>query len=397
MKNRLLLLPCLLLLISILQHAPLSAQSDDSPTLCQGHYHSEAEGKAQLRRFAKTYRNQTGWEQRAANIRAGIRKGLGFETWPARTELNPIIRSKKEMDGYTVENVAFESMPGFWVTGNLYRPLGKNGPFAGILSPHGHWSKAEDYGRFREDMQMRCASMARMGAVVFAWDLVGYGESTQCEHKHPLALRIQTWSSLRALDFLLTLPDVDPKRIGVTGASGGGTQSFLLTALDDRIAVSAPVVMVSAHFFGGCVCESGLPIHKSAQHETNNVEIAALVAPKPLLLVSDGDDWTKNTPKVEYPHIRSIYKLYGATDQVEYVHLPDEKHDYGFSKRSAVYPFLAKHLKLDFLAIQDADGEIDESFVDLLPREALEVFDAEHPRPATPVIGDEAVSQLFSK
>ena len=235
MKPLLLLLSCLWLLV--LAGTPaltLRAQSPDAPTLCQGNYHSEAEGKAQLKRFAKSYRDQAGWELRAANIRTGIRKGLGYETWPTRTDLNPIIRSKKEMDGYTVENVAFESMPGFWVTGNLYRPLEKTGPFAGILSPHGHWSKAEDYGRFREDMQMRCASLARMGAVVFAWDLVGYGESDQCIHKHPLALRIQTWNSVRALDFLLTLPDVDPDRIGITGASGGGTQSFLLAALDDR-------------------------------------------------------------------------------------------------------------------------------------------------------------------
>ena len=396
MKNDLPLLSCLLLLALQAPFA-LRAQSPDSVILCQGHYHSEAEGLAQLRRFAKNYHDTTTWEARAANIRAGIRKGLKLENEPPRTDLNARIRSKKEMDGYTVENVAFESLPGFWVTGNLYRPLGKQGPFAGILSPHGHWSKPEDYGRFREDMQMRCASLARMGAVVFAWDMLGYGESDQCDHKHPQALRLQTWNSLRALDFLLSLPDVDPNRIGATGASGGGTQTFLLAALDDRIAVSVPVVMVSAHFFGGCVCESGMPIHKSAQHETNNVEIAALIAPKPLMLISDGDDWTKNTPQVEYPHIRSIYRLYGATDQVEHVHLPDEKHDYGFSKREAAYPFLAKHLKLDLNAILDSDGEIDESFVELLPRTALEVFDAAHPRPADAVMGDEAVARLLGK
>jgi dienelactone hydrolase len=277
------------------------------------------------------------------------------------------------MDGYIVENIAIESFPGFYITGNLYRPAEKEEKYAAILSPHGHWHEPDNYGRYRPDMQKRCASLARMGAIVFAYDMVGYGESNKVEHKNPIALLLQTYNSKRVLEYLISRPDVDTTRIGMTGASGGGTQTFILTAIDKRIKVSAPVVQVSAHFFGGCVCESGMPVHKSKDHQTNNVEITALCAPRPLLLVSDGADWTRNTPRVEYPYIQKVYSLYNVEHNIENVHLPLERHDYGYSKRCAAYNFLAYHLKLDANNIPYEDG-YNEDLVEILSNEELKVF-----------------------
>ena len=385
------LLPIIILFL--FSSRALYGQDVDTTMLCRGAYFTEAEGKAALEKMASTYNNRASWEKRADRIRQGIIKGSDLADLPTNTPLKPIIHSKRFYNGYTVENVAFESLPGFFVTGNLYRPSQTQSSYAGILAPHGHG----DNPRYQEYVQKRGATLARMGAVVFAYDMIGYGDADQCSHKHPRALEMQIHNSQRAIDFLLTLPGVDPKRIGVSGESGGGTQTFILTALDKRIAVAVPVVMVSAHFFGGCICESGMPIHRTKDFQTSNVEIAALAAPRPMLLVSDGKDWTKNTPEVEYPYIRNIYKLYNKESEVENVHLPTEGHDYGINKRKAAYRFLAKHLGLSLEKVSNAQGEIDEGFVTVADSSVLKVFNAEHPRPAYAVMGDEAVSKMLAK
>ena len=370
--------------ISFAQYNPLK------PNLRQGKFFTEDSAAQVLQNVALKFKDKESWEKRASLLRQGILDGAEIQELNKRKPFKAQIHSLKTFEDYTVSNVYIEGIDGIYITGNLYQPLNQKGKSAGILCPHGHGTNP----RLAEYTQQRCATLARMGAVVFAFDMNGMGEATQCDHKIDKALKINLINGTYALDFLCSLQNVDTERIGMTGESGGGTQTFMLAAIDKRIKVSAPVVMVSAYFFGGCVCESGMPVHVRATHETSNVEIAALFAPKPMLLISDGDDWTKNTPKVEFPFIQRIYSFYGATNQVENVHLAAEKHDYGISKRLAMYPFMAKYLKLDLKKVLK-NGQVDENSNKILSSTELSAFDALHPRPNNALIGNEAVMNVL--
>ncbi len=344
-----------------------------------GQFRTPEEGRKELGNILDIAKDQESWQVRRELVRGGIRDGIGFKKWPQKTKMRIVRHSRVERDGYTVENVGIETIPGYFLCGNLYLPKVAVDKMPVFLCPHGHWSKEDlhHHGRHRDEMQYRCGALARMGCGIFAYEMVGYGDSKRMGWEHrwdPQVMALQTWNSVRALDYVLELPNADRKRVGVTGASGGGTQSFLVAALDDRITLSAPCVMVSCHFFGGCRCESGLPIHVRDTHVTNNAEIAALFAPKPQLLVSNGDDWTKHTATLEYPFLRKIYQLYGKEDKVKNVHLPEEKHDYGKSKRMALYDFVAEQFKLDRKLA-------DELKVELIDPGTLFVFGKDHPAP----------------
>jgi len=360
--------------------------------LCVGHHWTEDEANLKMKEFAASWNDLESWKRRAEEIKEGIIEGMKLNQMPdVKGNFNAKITNTRVFDGYIVENIQIESFPGFYITGNIYRPVDNKKKHAGILLAHGH---GED-GRLKETKQYQGAVLARMGAVAFAYDMIGKGDAHQVDaHEMPIALLLQTWNSQRVLEYLLSRPDVDAERIGMTGGSGGATQTFILAAIDDRIKVSVPCVQVSAHFFGGCVCESGMPIHKSKHHQTNNVEIAALCAPRPMLIISNGNDYTRNTPRVEYPYIQKVYALYDAEHKVENAHFPAEKHDYGYSKRAVMYNFLAHHLKLSSSKVSWSPT-VNEDFVTILPGDQLRVYTADNPMPTDALKGDEAIMNFL--
>lgn len=286
------------------------------------------------------------WQERAAFLRKQILYSAGLAPLPEKTPLNARVFGKVKYGDYTIEKVLLETYPGSYLGGNLYRPRGGEGPFPGIVSPHGHWT----YGRLenseRGSVPARGIHLAQQGHVVFTYDMVGYNDTIQFPHgfedrRNQLwsigVLGLQLWNSIRAVDFLASLPDVNPERIAATGASGGATQTFLLQAVDERIKFSAPVNMISAIMQGGSYCENA----PNLRIGTNNMEIAALMAPRPMLMVSATGDWTRNTPEEEFPAVQSVYKLYKAPDNVETVQF-DSPHNYHRGSREAVYRFFGR-------------------------------------------------------
>ena len=288
------------------------------------------------------------WEARKSYLKGQVLSAAGMDPLFPKTPLNAQVFGKLERDGYTIEKVLLETLPGYYLGGNLYRPRGKGGKFPGILRAHGHWV----HGRL-ENTHL-CSnpgfgiSMARQGYVVFAWDMVGWNDTKQTVHEFggnreylwgftPLGL--QTWNSTRALDFLQSLPDVDPDRVGMTGASGGGSQTFLLAAVDGRVKVTAPVNMVSAIMQGGSPCENA----PNLRLDSYNVELAALTAPRPQILISSPWDQSRNTMTEESVVIRGIYSLFAKPENLDAVQI-EAQHNYNRQSREAAYRFFGKFL-----------------------------------------------------
>ncbi|MDR0333647.1 MAG: acetylxylan esterase [Dysgonamonadaceae bacterium] len=364
------------------------------------------EGEKHVKALLEAYPDLASWEIRKAELRAHMMEEKGL-VGLKKGSLNPIVSPVRRFDGYTVQNIALEILPGVWVSGSLYKPTRYRGRIPVFLSPHGHFSAGssgsdDDHGRYRPDQQYRCAMLARMGVAVFSYDKFGnWGDSRLAfnaqVHRSDLGLSMQTWQSIRILDYLSEQPWADMTRVGVTGASGGGSQVMFIAALDDRITLSVPVVMMASHFFGGCPCESGLPIHFPKNGlPSNNAEIAAMAAPMPQLLISVGGDWTRTTPEIEYPYIKQIYGYFGKADNLENVHLTNEGHDYGISKRVALYDFVARRFGLNATSAQNRDGVWDESKVTIETADALKVF-PDGQLPAHAIRGEQALRELLEK
>jgi hypothetical protein len=397
-------------LISLLDTPFLFALDETDPTRFFTGDKKPTDARLQLRDLYKSYfpfvvpKSKEEWAARKAVVRERLLVANGLWPLPEKTPLKPVIHGLIERDGYTVEKVFFASMPGHYVSGNLYRPIVKESDkpkkVPGVLFAHGHWLNGRlhdagekaakesvaaggepDMDRGRWFMQAIPVTLARMGIVCFQYDMVGVGDSLAIPHaagfadvqgelRLQSAMGLQTWNSLRALDFLESLPDVDPKRLGMTGASGGGTQTFITAALDDRLAAAFPAVMVSTGMQGGCVCEncSGLRV------DTGNVELAAMFAPKPQAM-SGANDWTKEIMTKGFPELREHYRLFGAEDKVAAKAWLEYGHQYNVHARKFMYSWFSKHLLGE-------DAAVGEGAYKPLPISDLRVYDKEHPRPA---------------
>ncbi len=352
------------------------------------------------------------WGDRAERVRRQVLVANGLWPMPTKTPANAVVHGRIDRGDYTVEKVYLESFPGHFVTGNLYRPKGREGKLPGVLCPHGHWAEGRFYDaghnklqheivqgaeRFdpagRYPLQSRCVQLARMGCVVFHYDMIGYADSNQLAHRPGLResmntaenwgyfspqaelrlqnmMGLQTYNSVRALDWFSSLPEVDAQRLAVTGASGGGTQTFILCAIDTRPAVAFPAVMVSTAMQGGCTCENACYLRV----DSGNIEVAGLIAPRPLGMTA-ADDWTKEIETKGLPELKRLYKMLGAEDLVmarPLVHFP---HNYNYVSRAVMYSWLNKHLKLGL-----KDPIVEQDFQPLSVAE-MTVWDESHPKP----------------
>lgn len=412
MKSSRLLLPLFLALGSM-------AQAQDAVS-------DESSYPRPLRELNKSYfpfdrqAASVGWEQRKSAIRDRILLASGLYPLPTKTPLNPMVHGRIERDDYTIDRVIFESFPGHYVTGNLYLPktAPKNGKMPGIICPHGHWPNGRfmDTGKdtpatnqqlaigaerwengARSPLQARCVQLARMGCAVFFYDMLGNADSMQiADHRSgrrddlngtepgtfglysaaaDLRLQsnfgLQTWNSLRAMDFILGVKGVDPARIGCTGASGGGTQTMMVAAVDDRLAAAFPCVMVSTAMQGGCTCENANYLRIGQ----GNIDIAAAFAPKPMGLTA-AHDWTEELEHKGYPDLQTIWKQLGAADNLVAHFNTHFQHNYNHVSRAQMYSFFNKHFKLGH-----KEPVLERDFV-LSTTEELTVWTAEHPKPA---------------
>ena len=357
------------------------------------------------------------WDVRRDQVRRRILVAEGLWPMPTKTPLNPVVHGKVEGDGFTVEKVYFESAPGFFVTGSLWKPKVIKGKVPGVMFAHGHWQDARlalsDDEAVRKEIaaggerferggksifQSLCIQLARMGCVVWQWDMLSDSDSIQFSREivHKFAkqrpeanqtenwglyspqaeshlqsiMGLQTWNAVRGLDFLLSLPEVDPERTAITGASGGGTQTMLLAAIDERIKLSFPCVMVSTSMQGGCTCENASLLRIG----TGNVEFAGLFAPKPQGM-NTANDWTKEMSTKGFPDLQKLYTTFGKKDNVMLLRGEHFPHNYNAVTRSAFYTFVNKHFNLG-----QPTPVIERDF-EPLTKDKLTVWDANHPAP----------------
>ncbi len=293
------------------------------------------------------HRARCAWVRERLLLSAGLKPALDIpvgKIW---------IGEGRKYQNIIIKPVSIESLPGLKLTGSLFLQEDLASPVPGILCPHGHWQQGRVHHAPNGGVVKRCCEMARLGFAVFAYDMIGYNDCNDFPHRWQGELKrkgdlagisnfgLQTLNSMRAVDFLCSLPEVDSTRIACTGASGGGSQTWFIAALDERIKVAAPVCMLSSHFQGGCVCEEG-PLLRTTG--LTSFDIVSALAPRPLMLPGVTGDWTNLNPVYEIPRLKQVYSLYHAEDQVESCYFEDG-HNYNQRTREHIYAWLVRQLK----------------------------------------------------
>jgi len=298
-------------------------------------------------------RNKNDHLQRIAVQREHLAKSLGLHPAPPKTELAAQVTGVLPREGYRIEKLRYESRPGVLVTAHLYLPEGE-GPFPLILSPHGHF----EFKKSTPVVQARGIGLALLGFACLLVDSPGvsWDDNDQNERKAmgthddpwlsmgaPVAGQY-VWDLVRGLDYCETRSDLDTKRVGITGTSGGGQASMLAFAFDERIGVCVPVcqcVSFETNVHYGCYCNhlGGL------LHAGDRAEVLATRAPAPIMLIGASEDpeFPLEGHQKTLEKLRTLYRAHKAEDRVR-LEIVEGKHDYNRRMREAMYAFFAEHL-----------------------------------------------------
>jgi cephalosporin-C deacetylase-like acetyl esterase len=373
---------CQCALFSLLLLAPLPAPAQDKSDLdflaAIGEFRDirkmlpaslMAEAGEHLRHRAEAVSHMSTLEQVAARrelMRKAILESIGG--LPERTPLNARVTGVLDRGDYRIEKIVFESQPGFFVTANLYLPKTGSPPYPAILYPLGH----EMGGKSHSTWQQMLGSLARRGYVAFAWDPLGQEErmqfydpdwndskffastvehtelGAQCMLIGDALARYTIWDGIRALDYLLSRPEVDASRVAVTGNSGGGTHTTYLSALDDRIRVAAPSCYITSwrvllDALGPQDAEQVFP--GWLKRELDFPDFIYSFAPKPFLVLSAIRDFFPiGGVRETVAETRRVYDALGAADRFAAVEA-DDGHGYSKPRRQAAYRWFARWLK----------------------------------------------------
>lgn len=299
-----------------------------------------------------------------------------FGPLPEKTPLNAKVTKTLERDGYRIENIVFESRPSYLVTGNLYLPTNSKGKVPGVIGACGHSLN----GKAAEAYQSFAQGLARQGQACFLIDPVGQGERFQylneklgsrlgggtTEHNQmgvPQALVGEflgtwfVWDAMRALDYLLTRPEIDPQHLGITGNSGGGTQTTWLCGMEPRFTMGAPSCFVTTFRRDA---ENELPQDmeqcppRVLAQDLDHCDFLAAMAPKPVIILAQEKDFFDNRGSTEsYERLKKLYTLLGKPENIQ-LHIGPDPHGYSQSNREAMYRFFGKATGIPAAAAEPA-------------------------------------------